>query len=222
MIYDADKCHKLVEHQLSSFFIDFNSDVIRKNVPIALDMMEENYLSSADIRKNKDGKAIFSPLFSCTWAVFLHRLSKLCANDGATEEADMLYYLNKIMNSVDWYHGIELPVHFCAEHPLGSVLGRAKYGDFFYIYQGVTVGGVIKNGDTIYPRLGNRILMYANSSIIGDCSIGNNVIVTANTHIVNCDIPDNSMVFGSSKNIVIKKRSAEELNEHFDVIWKPF
>lgn len=35
------------------------------------------------------------------------------------------------MHSVDWLHSIELPIHFGAEHPVGSVLGKATYGDCF-------------------------------------------------------------------------------------------
>ena len=45
------------------------------------------------------------------------------------------------MNSVDLFYAIELPQKFGAEHPLGSVMGRAKYGDGFFFYQGCTVGG---------------------------------------------------------------------------------
>ncbi len=53
------------------------------------------------------------------------------------------------MHSVDWFYAVDLPVHFLCEHPLGSVLGKASYGDYFLIYQGTTVGGSIK-GDIIY------------------------------------------------------------------------
>ena len=52
--------------------------------------------------------------------------------------ASYAYYLNKIMNSVDWFYAIELPDVFCAEHPVGSVLGRAKWnGNRFFVYQRV-------------------------------------------------------------------------------------
>ena len=49
------------------------------------------------------------------------------------------YYLNKIMNSVEMFYEVELPSVFCCDHPLGSVMGRARYSDFFYFSQGCTV-----------------------------------------------------------------------------------
>lgn len=129
------------------------------------------------------------------------------ANLTPTGVADQIYYLNKIMNGVDWFYQINLSKHFLAEHPIGSVLGRAKYGDYFFIYQGVVVGA----NKGLYPVIGNNVVMYSNSKILGKSKIGDNVIVSANTYIKDEDIPDNSLVFGQSPNLVIKKKSIEEI-----------
>lgn len=53
--------------------------------------------------------------------------------------------------------------------------------------------------------------MCSNSKILGKSKIGDNVIVSANTYIKDEDIPDNSLVFGQSPNLVIKKKSIEEI-----------
>lgn len=116
--------------------------------------------------------------------------------------ADKVYYLNKVMNSVDLFYEIELPDHFGVEHPLGSVMGRAKFGDEFFFYQGCTVGG----NHLTYPTIGSNVTMYANSSIIGNCHIGDNVSLGAGCLIKDQDIPSNSLVFGQSPNIVIKTK----------------
>jgi serine O-acetyltransferase len=42
--------------------------------------------------------------------------------------------------------------------------------------------------------------------ILGNSKIGNNVILGAGTCIKDDDIPDDSIVFGSSPNLIIKKR----------------
>lgn len=118
---------------------------------------------------------------------------------------DKLYYLNKILNSVDLFYAIELPQHFGAEHPLGAVMGRAKYSNGFFFYQGCTVGGTRdKKGNLYYPEIGENVHMYANSSILGRCHIGNNVKIGAGAIIKNQNIPDNSIVFGESPNLIIK------------------
>lgn len=67
---------------------------------------------------------------SAQYCVFLYYLSNIIGRAGETELADKVYYLNKIMNSVDLYWAIELPRHFIVEHPLGCVMGRAQYGDY--------------------------------------------------------------------------------------------
>lgn len=121
--------------------------------------------------------------------------------------ASKIYYLNKIMNCVDLFYEIELPEKFGAEHPVGSVMGRATYGNDFFFYQGCTVG-ITNNldGSYNYPIIGENVCMYPNSCILGKCKIGNNVNIGVGAIIKNEDIPDNSTVFGQSPNLIIKKK----------------
>ena len=110
------------------------------------------------------------------------------------------------MNGLDLFYAIELPKHFGAEHPVGSVMGRAKYGDNFFFYQGCTVGGThSKDGGIYYPVIEDNVRMYANSSILGKCHIGKNVQLGAGALIKNQNIPDDSIVFGQSPNLIIKQ-----------------
>ena len=48
----------------------------------------------------------------------------------------------------------------------------------------------------------------------------NNVIISANSYLINETIPDNCIVFGQSPNIIIKKKSEEEIREMMEHIWK--
>lgn len=152
--------------------------------------------------------------------IFIQIITSAWENRGVNECADMVYYLNKIMHSVDWYHQIELPIHFLAEHPMGCVLGRAKYGDYFFVYQGTTVGGNRKNGKLYYPQIGNNVIMYANSSVIGDSIIGNNVVISAEATIINQIVPNNSIVFGKSPNLIIKTKDVDHIKSMTSHIWK--
>lgn len=156
--------------------------------------------------KYSNGLPKFCVNHSGCWSLYLYYLSNAIWQCGEVVCAEQIYYLNKILHSVDWYCGIELPEHFMVEHPVGSVLGKATYGDCLFIYQGVTIGGNIElnTGKTVYPVLGNNVLMYADSKILGNSKIGNNVILSANSCIINESIPDDSVVFGMSPNLVIK------------------
>ena len=126
------------------------------------------------------------------------------------------------MNSCDWFYAIELPEIFSAEHPLGCVLGRAEYGKRLFVYQGCTVGGN-RNGKGVlsYPIIGNNVLMYAGSSILGDSRIGDNVIISAGVKIIGKEILSNSIVFaGPDGNLLIKQMSEEEIKKRQSHIWK--
>ncbi len=150
------------------------------------------------------------------YCVFLYYLSnEMYLQDNSGENAEKVYYLNKILNSVDIFYEVTMPDIFSLEHPLGSVMGRAKYGDYFHFYQGCTVGG--SNG--LYPLLGKGIVMYSNSKILGDCHVGNNVIMSANSYIIDCNIPDNSIVFGQGREMVIKQISTEKYQELTKQFW---
>ena len=134
---------------------------------------------------------------------FLYFLAnELYRNIGPSLLSDKLYYLNKIMNGLDMYYAIELPEVWSAEHPVGSVLGRAKYGNGFYFYQGCTVGG----NHGIYPNIGKNVKMFAHSHIIGNCYIGDNVVLGAGCLVKDENIPDNSIVFGQTPNLIIKRK----------------
>lgn len=150
--------------------------------------------------------AILDPLHSTQYCIVLYKLSKVVDHK---QLADKLYLLNKMLNSCDIYHGIDLPQFFLPEHPVGTVLGRAKYSDYFVFQQNCTVGG----NKGVYPTIGSHVWMFANTSIIGDCQIGNNVYISSGTQIKDEDVPDNSLVFGASPNLIFKKRSADYFEE---------
>ena len=124
------------------------------------------------------------------------------------------------MNCVELYWNIDLPAHFIVDHPIGTVLGKAKYGDYLSVYQGVTVGGnVNKSGEWIYPQLGSFVTLYSHSSVLGNSIIGNHVIFSANSFVFNETIPNNSIVFGRSPNLTIKTYSEAHIKEKLVKEW---
>lgn len=213
--------------QLSSHWGDINKSLIQEYIPETLKRIER--LLSHITKDNKyvwnKNETVFSPMHSVQYAVFLYLLSNtIYKNVGKSiEEIDSIYYLNKIMHSCDWFYAISLPEVFFAEHPLGSVLGKADYGNQFFFYQGCTVGGNRdKAGKLYYPVIGENVLMYSNSSVLGDAVIGNNVIISAGTIIVGENIPSNSIVFGRSPNLIIKKREKKEIQDRQKHLWGKF
>lgn len=199
-------------HQLESHFLLSNDErtIIMGYFDSALQECEENFVNN----RNKyyfeliEGKKIakFNPYHSVQYMMFLYTLSHiLYINKISPLLCDKIYYLNKILNSVDILYAVELPKHFHADHPLGAVMGRAQYGDGFIFLQGCTVGGTRdKDGNLFYPIIEENVTMYSNSSILGRCHIGKNVNIGAGCIVKNQDVPDNCTVFGESPNLIIK------------------
>lgn len=219
-----DQVRKILYKQLRNYWDEFDTRVIDKAIPKALELMKKGMMEPLHVSDNNEFEnKWFFPFRSIHWMVFLYRLSHQIYIDGGDKtpiEADYVYYLNKIMHANDWFYAVDLPVHFSCEHPLGSVLGKAKYGDYLFVYQGTTVGGNRSNGVLSYPELGDNVILFANSSVLGDSHIGNNVVISSDTTIISQDVPDNCLVFGKSPNIVIKERSEKVIKDYTKHIWR--
>lgn len=166
--------------------------------------------------RDKKGEILFSPFHSGQYSIFLYYLSNTIHQIGDNKKlATVVYYLNKILHSVDWYYEISLPEYWGVEHPIGSVLGKAQYSNGFFVYQGCTVGG--NKGK--YPVIGENVILYANSTVLGDTKIGSNVLVSTGTIIKDDTIPENCIVFGQSPNLVIKEKDTNSINNMISHFW---
>ena len=74
----------------------------------------------------------------------------------------------------------------------------SKIGENVTIFQGVTVGGMFGKGD---PVIGDNVIAFAGSKIIGNVQVGNNVVIGANA-VVSKDIPDNAVVVGVPAKVI--------------------
>ena len=98
-------------------------------------------------------------------------------------------------------------------------MGKAKYSDYLFVYQGTTIGGKRNQGTIYYPQIGNNVVLYANATVLGDTKIDNNVILSADSYVINENIPDNCIVFGQSPNIIVKEKKVTEIKEMTKHIW---
>jgi len=193
---------ELVAGQLRNFFgLDENiemADWVEK----ALEKAEYCFAFSRNKYYRKDNKVFFNPFHSGQYCIFLYCLSNTLSKRGEKALADKVYYLNKALNCVDLYHEVNLPKIFGLDHPVGSVIGKATFSDLFFFTQNTTVG----NNHGIYPSFGENVALLAGATVVGNCHIGNNCIISARTYIKDQDIPSNSIVFGTSPDLIIKHK----------------
>jgi serine O-acetyltransferase len=160
-----------------------------------------------------DGKARFAHWHSDQYAIFLYYL----ANSAFREKpghpiADKAYALNKALHALDAFYEVELPDVFAVQHPVGTVLGRATYSDYFICYHNCTVGA---NLDNDYPAFGRGVVMYGGSRVIGKTTVGDNSFVSTGAIVIDagkCE-PD-SVLHGIYPNA---RRSRTERNVTRDI-----
>lgn len=203
---------RLICHQIEMLFmLDeqeaylLDTKVICESIGNTQRCLEKMHNKYYIMRDGEDKINLYNSVINC---IFLYWLSRSLFQNGRFELADKIYYLNKSLNSVELFYEVKLPDIWACEHPLGSVMGKACYGDYFYFYQGCTVGGNFKrDGEIVYPTIGNHVKMFSNSKILGDSHIGNNVIISANCYIKDQDIPNDTIVFGQSPNLIFKENN---------------
>lgn len=78
------------------------------------------------------------------------------------------------------------------------ILNARSIGTDLYVFHNVTVGNDYASG---IPTLGNNVFIGVNSVILGQISIGDNVVIGA-CSFVNQDVPANSLVAGNSAKVI--------------------
>src|SRR5438270_2621988 len=143
-----------------------------------------------------NGQASFSHWHCDQYAIFLYYL----ANSAFREKpghpiADKAYALNKALHALDAFYEVELPDLFAVQHPVGTVLGRASYSDYFICYHNCTAGA---NLDNDYPSFGRGIVMYGGSRVIGRTSVGDNTFVSTGAIVIDGGpLEPNSVLHGT-------------------------
>ena len=111
---------------------------------------------------------------------------------GDTELPTRLFYLTKILHGLDLFYSLAMPDIFMLVHPVGTVLGHARYQDYLVVYQNCTVGAITD----VYPQFGSGTILYSRTSVLGNCKLGDDVVLAANSMIINLDVPSSTVVVG--------------------------
>ncbi len=81
---------------------------------------------------------------------------------------------------------------FLGIHPIGTFVNAERIGQNFVVKNNVTIG-YHKNKR---PLIGNNVTINSNAVVVGDITIGNNVIVGVGTVLLK-SVPDNCVVVGN-------------------------
>ncbi len=105
---------------------------------------------------------------------------------------------------IDIHPGAVIGRYFAIDHGTGVVIGETCIlGNHVKLYQGVTLGAksfpTDENNNPIkgiarHPILKDNVIVYANATILGRITIGENAVIGGNTWVTE-DVPDGSSVF---------------------------
>jgi serine O-acetyltransferase len=195
--------------QLNTFFPDENPVESSDLAPVLTQVFEKlsRCFSGLGIPYFwKDGEPYFNHLHSEQYAMYLYVLGNTVFQQGMDVQciAVKSYLLNKALHGLEVFYEIQLPEVFWFAHAIGSVLGRASYGNRIAVMQGCTIG----NKGGVYPIFGERVVLCAGSTVLGGV-IGSDVCIGAGSLLVNETVPDSCTVVGSSPHVrILRKRSA--------------
>ena len=115
-----------------------------------------------------------------------------------------LYIQSKIseMFNVDIHPNCKIGSGIMIDHASGVVIGEtAEVGDNCSIFHGVTLGGIGSEKSKRHPKVGEGTLLSANSIILGNITIGDNVKIGAGSVVLE-NIPDNSTAVGIPAKVI--------------------
>jgi serine O-acetyltransferase len=211
-----DGLARYVINQLATFFPDgapSPEQAIREYVPVALERTYHCFNLIPRPKFRTGHEVLMNHLHPDHYAVFLYFLANTVF--GASGDRDLayrLFYLNKVLHSLDAFYDAALPEVFQLMHATGTVLGHARFGNYFCVYQNCTVGSD-ESGN--FPVFGEAVVMYAGARVIGKCNIGSNVVIGTGALVVNRDVPDNTVVVSESTKVRLVRNDRHVLDRRF-------
>ena len=188
---------RYVVGQMNSFFPDekgVSFDDLYPAVPRSIQRLEHCFSRIKNKYYFNGQDVLFSHLNGDQYATWLYFLSnELFINRGARDICEKIYLLNKALHGCDIFFEVQLPSVFMLVHPVGTVLGRATYRDFFVVYQRCGIG----SNKGAYPDLGEKLIMRPGSSILGACKIDANCQLASGAMLVDTNVEENTLVFGN-------------------------
>ena len=107
------------------------------------------------------------------WKAKLRILARMYANVG------------RLFTGIEIHPGATIGRRLVIDHGMGVVIGEtAIIGDDVLMYHGVTLGGMVNDTVKRHPTIGDRVVLGANSLVLGNITIGNDAKVGAGAIVV--------------------------------------
>ena len=121
--------------------------------------------------------------------------------------AYLIYYLSRVLYSVDIHPAAIIEPGVVIDHGIGTVIGSTAFvGSKTVIYHGVTLGAKEITTGKRHPTIGRNVLIGAGAKVLGPIIVGDNVKIGANSVVLK-NVPANVTVVGIPAKIVEKSKN---------------
>jgi len=126
--------------------------------------------------------------YTSAFAVAAYRIAHALTDE---HTARQITEYAKSLTGVDIHPKAKIGVPFCIDHGVGTVIGEtAIIGSGCMLYHGVTLGAKHlkereQEGIDRHPKLGDNVIIYSNTTILGNLKIPTGLIIGANKFIKN-------------------------------------
>ncbi len=131
---------------------------------------------------------------------------------GCESLAEIAYLVNRRLHAFECFYTRGIPDVFHLEHPVGSVLGQAAFGEYLVVYQGVSVGGDMK---LRYPEVGEGVVLFAKASLIGSAVIEDNCAIGAGVQVYGARVAANTAVSSRGQTGFVSSKINWSVKERF-------
>lgn len=211
---DKQELYNYLKNQLNTFFPDkYELHNLKEIIDKSLEKIEFNFKHINLNHYYKDDNIYFNHLNADQYTVFIYYCSNIAYEVYKNVNlASKLFYLNKTLNNFHCMYDTKLPDIFIIIHGNGIVLGKAKYSDFLVVMQGCTIGS---NSKWEAPTLQKGLIMYPNSSLIGNSKIKTNTCLSNGVLLIDHNTQGNTTVISKDNCLIEKKQKTDKLHIYF-------
>ena len=158
-------------------------------------------------------------------ALTIHRIAHFLYEEKVPLVPRMLSETVHKQTGIDIHPGATIGRCLFIDHGTGVVIGETTViGNQVKIYQGVTLGalsfpknacGNLIRGSKRHPTLHDRVTVYANATLLGDITVGENAIIGSNCWIRH-DVPPNTLVQNEEPTSIMREISPKRADPSCD------
>lgn len=210
---NRNELNNYVIKQLENYIPDgyqVDKKILDDGIDIALLRCEKCFMHILLPGYRDEEGAVFSHLHMDQYASFIYFLSNTIWEKYQEKNlCDKLLNLNRILNGFFLSYKCEMPEIFILAHPVGSVIGNAKYSNGLYISQNVTINTHTNENGELDLQIGKYCFLAAGAKIIGGKKIGDRVSIGVNSLVYDEEIADDTVVKNMNGEMIFQQRKKE-------------